>query len=127
MESSPSKPRACAHRGEGLPGKREKERPSINPLFMTARNRASLVSNPTDPPVVSKRGREATMKEVNYFKIRAEYHSRLAWEAIDPETKAAHEAMAAELLAKAAKVDPNRQVVLVEGVAVDTDWPPAAA
>jgi hypothetical protein len=66
------------------------------------------------------------MNEVSYFKIRAHHHSRLALEETDRELKAAHETIATEMLAKMAAADPNRKVVLVDGVAVDTSWPSAA-
>ena len=66
------------------------------------------------------------MNEVSYFTIRAQHHSQLALEASDPSLTAAHEAIAAEMTAKVATADPNRKVVLVGGVAVDTYWSPAA-
>jgi hypothetical protein len=64
------------------------------------------------------------MNEVSYFAIRAQHHSQLAIEASDPDLKAAYEAIAADMLAKGATADPNRKVVLVDGVAVDTYWSP---
>jgi hypothetical protein len=63
------------------------------------------------------------MNEVGYLRIRVEHHSRLAMEETDPDLKAAHETIAAEMVAKMTSTDPNRQVVLVDGVAVDANWP----
>jgi hypothetical protein len=65
------------------------------------------------------------MNEAHYFKIRARHHSWLAMEETDPELKAAHETIAAEMLAKIATADPNRKVILVDGAALDTSWPAA--
>jgi hypothetical protein len=59
------------------------------------------------------------MNEVSYFTIRAQHHSQLALEASDPRLKAAYEAIAADMSAKVATADPNRKVVLIDGVAVD--------
>jgi uncharacterized protein YaiL (DUF2058 family) len=64
------------------------------------------------------------MNEVSYFTIRAQHNSRLAMETIDPNLKSAYEAIAADMSAKAATADPNRQVLLVDGVAIDTYFPP---
>ena len=64
------------------------------------------------------------MNEFSYFNIRAQHHSRLALEASDPRLKAAHEAIAAHMSAKVATADPNRKVVLVDGVVVDSYWSP---
>jgi hypothetical protein len=59
------------------------------------------------------------MNEVSYFTIRAQHHSQLAQEASDPSLKTAYEAIAAEMSAKVATADPNRKVVLIDGVAVE--------
>ena len=64
------------------------------------------------------------MNEVTYFTIRAQHHSQLAIETSDPDLKAAYEAIAADMSAKAATADPNRQVVMVDGVGVDSYWSP---
>jgi hypothetical protein len=64
------------------------------------------------------------MNEVTYFTIRAQHHSQLAMETSDPSLKAAYEAIAADMSAKAATADPNRQVVLVDGVGGDSYWSP---
>jgi hypothetical protein len=66
------------------------------------------------------------MNEVSYFRIRAQHHSRLAAEATDPKVKAAYEAIATDMMVKAVTADPNRDVAMVDGVVVDTCWPPAA-
>jgi hypothetical protein len=62
------------------------------------------------------------MNEVTYFTIRAQHHSQLAMETSDPSLKAAYEAIAADMWAKAATADPNRKVVLADGV--DSYWSP---
>jgi hypothetical protein len=64
------------------------------------------------------------MNEVIYFTIRAQHHSQLAMETSDPDLKAAYEAIAADMSAKAATADPNRKVVPVDGVGVDSYWSP---
>jgi hypothetical protein len=64
------------------------------------------------------------MNEVSYFAIRAQHHSQLAMEASDPDLKAAHEAIAADMSAKVATADPNRKVVLVDGVVVERSLSP---
>jgi len=67
------------------------------------------------------------MNEATYFTIRAKHYSRLAVEASDPKLKAAYEAIAADMSAKVATADPNRRVVLVDGIRVDSRRPAADA
>jgi hypothetical protein len=59
------------------------------------------------------------MNEVSFFRIRAQHHSRLALDATNPRLKAAYEAIATDMMLKSVTADPNRDVVMVDGVVVD--------
>jgi len=59
------------------------------------------------------------MKETGYFIIRARHYFQLALETGDPNLKAAYQAIAADMSAKLATADSNREVFLIDGVAVD--------
>ena len=50
------------------------------------------------------------MNEVSYFSIRAQHYHQLAMEASDTRLKEVLEAIAADMSAKVATADPNRQV-----------------
>jgi hypothetical protein len=73
--------------------------------------------------------RESNMKEVSYYKIRAQHYSQLAAAADDPRLKSAFEAIAADMSSKVTTADPQREVFLIDGVAVGIfdDWPPPAS
>jgi len=60
------------------------------------------------------------MNEVSYFTIRAQHYQRLADQTAEVKLKEAYEAIVADMSAKAVKADPNREVFLIDGVAVDT-------
>lgn len=60
------------------------------------------------------------MNETTYFIIRARHYFQLALETRDPNLKAAYEAIVADMSAKLATADSNREVFLMDGVAVDT-------
>ena len=60
------------------------------------------------------------MKAVAYFKIRAMEYERRAVETADLRLKEAYAAMAADMQSKAATADPDRRVIVIDGVAV---WP----
>jgi hypothetical protein len=66
------------------------------------------------------------MNESTYFTIRRQHYSQLALEATDPKLKAAYEVIAAEMSVKVTSADPNRKVTLVDGLMVDSYWPPFA-
>jgi len=63
--------------------------------------------------------REAGMKAVAYFKIRALEYERRAVETTDLRLKQAYGAIAADMRRKAATADSNSSVIVVDGVAVD--------
>jgi hypothetical protein len=67
------------------------------------------------------------MNERSFFKIRAQHLAQLAIEASNPRLKAAYEAIAADMLAKAAAADPNRDVAMTDGVVVESYWVPTVA
>jgi hypothetical protein len=59
------------------------------------------------------------MNEVTFFRIRAQHHSRLAVEATNPRLKAAYEAIATDMMLRSVTGDPNRDIVMVDGIVVD--------
>jgi hypothetical protein len=59
------------------------------------------------------------MKAVAYFKIRAMEYERRAVETADLRLKEAYAARAKDMLSKAATADPDRRVIVVDGVAFD--------
>ena len=61
------------------------------------------------------------MNEVSYFSIRAQHYHQLAMEASDTRLKEVLEAIAADMSAKVATADPNRQVSGAEPVQEATD------
>ncbi len=60
------------------------------------------------------------MNEVSYFTIRAQHYQGLADQTDEMKLKEAYHAIVADMSAKAVKADPNREVFLIDGVAVDT-------
>ena len=61
----------------------------------------------------------AFMNAARYFNTRAESYKRLAIETPNPTLHSAYEAIAADMLRKAAAAGPDDEVILVGGVAVD--------
>jgi hypothetical protein len=64
------------------------------------------------------------MKAIAYFKVRALEYERRARETTDLRLKEAYGAIAADMRSKAATADPDRRVIVVDGVAVDASWTP---
>jgi hypothetical protein len=62
----------------------------------------------------------APMNEVGYFTLRAQHYCQLAVETGDSRLKTAYEAIAADMSAKVATADRNRQIFLMDGLAVGT-------
>jgi hypothetical protein len=58
------------------------------------------------------------MKEMSYYKIRAQHYFQLAEATGDPRLKEAFEAIAADMSSKVATADPHREVFLIDGVAL---------
>jgi hypothetical protein len=58
------------------------------------------------------------MKETSYYRIRAQHYFQLALVTGDPRLKGAFEAIAADMSSKVAAADPQRDVYLIDGVAV---------
>jgi hypothetical protein len=63
--------------------------------------------------------RQAVMKAVAYFTIRALEYERRAVETTDLRLKEAYGAIAADMWSKAATADPNSTVIVVDGEAID--------
>jgi hypothetical protein len=65
------------------------------------------------------------VKEVSYYKIRAQHYSQLAEATDDSRLKEAFEAIAADMASKVTTADPQRDVFLIDGIAVGIfdDWP----
>ena len=60
------------------------------------------------------------MDELSYYVIRARQHFQLALETLDPNLKAAYEAIALDMSGKAATADRNREIYVIDGVAEGT-------
>jgi hypothetical protein len=59
------------------------------------------------------------MNEVSYFTMRARHYRQLAAEVGEPRLKEAYEAVAADMSARAAIGDPNREFHLIDGLAAE--------
>lgn len=59
------------------------------------------------------------MEKVSLFRVRAQQPSKLAAETNNPRLKAAYEAIATEMMVKAATANPKRDVTMMAGVVVD--------